>query len=122
MHASRALREIRVPILVFFLRNRLGSIQPLGPLLLNLRERACCLLSFQACVCTVESIAERPRINDEQQVTAFYAVSLSIRNLIHVAGYPGPHIDGINGCNPAVEFVRQTNWLGHDGSNLYRRP
>src|ERR1700723_421630 len=116
MHTGSALRKIRVTILIFFLRNRLGSIKPLRPFLLNIRECRGCPFSFQACFCTVESIAERSRINDEQQITALYAVSLLIRNPVHVARHPGPHIDGIDGLDTSVEFVRQTNWLG-----LYRR-
>jgi hypothetical protein len=31
-----------------------------------------------------------------------------------------PHIHGIDGCDAAVEFVRQTNWLGRDCGNFYR--
>src|SRR5580692_6166226 len=103
MHASGALRQIGVTILIFFLRNRLGSIQPLRSFLLNIRKCRRCLLSFQVCLCTVECIAERSWINDEEQVAALYAVSLSIGNLIHVAGHPGPHIYGIDGCDAAVE-------------------
>ena len=122
MHASNALREIRVTILIFFLRNRVGSIQCLRPFRLNIGECRRCLLSFQACLCTIESIAVRPRINDEEQVTALYAVSLSIGNVIHVACYPGPHIYGIDGCDTAVEFVRQMNRLGHNCRNFHCGP
>src|SRR5712671_2466055 len=119
MHASSALREIRVAILIFFLRNRIGSIERVRPFCLSVRECGSCPLPFKTCLGTVESMAVRARINDEQQVTALHAVSLSIRNLIYVACHPAPHVYGIDRCDTAVEFVRETNWLWHDRRNFY---
>src|ERR1700722_3715020 len=81
MDASSALREIGVTILILFLRDCIGGMQRLCPFCLNSRECRGCPLSFEACLCTVKSIAVRPRINNEQEVISLYAVSFPIRNL-----------------------------------------
>jgi hypothetical protein len=119
MDASGALREIGIAVLILLQRNRLRSVQRLRSFRLNICERLRCPLPFQTRFCTFESIAVRPRINDEQEVTLFYAVSFPIRDLIHVACHPGSHFHEIDGCNTAIKFVGQANWLGDDSGNLH---